>query len=387
MPTQRSSATIRALKAKLQVLSKPSVWAAAMVLGLPLLFLADYWQHPEKFSLATSGANSNTAGDIATDPATETNTLPTVSDASTILDLPDTTDLSGLSGANALSSDASSLKVDLLARLLSSPSSSSASKPAAVPKSRSNSQPRASRNPFTAGSSQPATAELDHLFSADTTTPTNSAFPSQLGTNSAANDTSSAANSTAENPLQVAIQRILGQPAASEQAAPANTQADVQASSETEATTQTGSNSATPAPTGGQGYGPPSFFQPSFSQPSGFQPSYVPQTSPAPGTTGYTLPPAFRTPTNTPGFYPNATSPNFTTPQIAPTVRTQPIPGSYSGSYGTTPGYGTTAPSPSPNFSAPSSSNAQSQQAPFSVPRTPPGQYIGGGEINTFSNP
>ncbi|NJR66963.1 MAG: hypothetical protein HC772_19285 [Leptolyngbyaceae cyanobacterium CRU_2_3] len=116
---------------------------------------------------------------------------------------------------------------------------------------------------------------------------------------------------------------------------------------------------------------------------------FAPRTSPPPGTTGYTLPSVFRTPASTPSSstpnYPNNTGlglNNFSRPQPVPGLEFVPQQATQPSSsiYGprTTPGYGI-------------SPNAQPQISPapppFSVPRTPPGRSIGGGQINTFSNP
>jgi hypothetical protein len=113
--------------------------------------------------------------------------------------------------------------------------------------------------------------------------------------------------------------------------------------------------------------------------------SFSPQLSPSPGTTGYTLPPAFRTPTP---YFSNSTGsntqpiPGQITPQVAPAV---PSP-----SYGQ-PGYGLPSSNglPSSTLSSPSiaPSPQVTQPSPFSVPRSVPGRSTGNGEINTFSNP
>ncbi len=113
-----------------------------------------------------------------------------------------------------------------------------------------------------------------------------------------------------------------------------------------------------------------------------FQP-YVPRTSPPSGSTGYTLPPAFRTPANNESNDASGFS-NFSRPQPLPGfTSTQPRQSMGSSSTGSqipqssqyqTPQY------QSPQYQSP-------QNDPFSVPRTTPGRSIGGGQINTFSNP
>jgi hypothetical protein len=112
---------------------------------------------------------------------------------------------------------------------------------------------------------------------------------------------------------------------------------------------------------------------------------FTPQLSPFPGTTGYTLPPTLRT--STPDVSPSSSSSNLQpipgqiTPQAAPAVPGQFYTNGRS-SYPDT-GHSTAYPNAQPSL-APSS---QPIPSPFSVPRSVPGRSIGGGQINTFSNP
>ncbi|MBW4661241.1 MAG: hypothetical protein KME15_21400 [Drouetiella hepatica Uher 2000/2452] len=115
-----------------------------------------------------------------------------------------------------------------------------------------------------------------------------------------------------------------------------------------------------------------------------FQP-YVPRTSPPPGSTGYTLPPAFRTPSNS-GLNDASDFNNFSRPQPLPgftsTQPRQSIGSQMTGSQ--------TAGSQVPQYQLPQYQLPQylsPPNDPFSVPRTTPGRSIGGGQINTFSNP
>ncbi|MBE9181090.1 hypothetical protein IQ268_21245 [Oculatella sp. LEGE 06141] len=126
----------------------------------------------------------------------------------------------------------------------------------------------------------------------------------------------------------------------------------------------------------------------------------LPQTSPPPGTTGYVIPPSLRAPNP---VIPNSGVPNSggysnfngypsvpglqPAPQLAPTIP-QPQynpPQSY-----ITPNYGTNQTSVSPyGYSAPvpqpQVTQPELQEAPLRRPGI--GRPIGGGEINTFSNP
>jgi hypothetical protein len=116
-------------------------------------------------------------------------------------------------------------------------------------------------------------------------------------------------------------------------------------------------------------------------QPSQFQP-YTPRTSPPVGSTGYTLPPAFRTPMSSATDDASSFS-NVSRPQPLPGYTTTParLPSGLSGDYGQG---GDRSQPPQPQFTQP---QPLSQPEPFSVPRTTPGRSIGGGRINTFSDP
>lgn len=359
------SSSIRNLKAKLQILRRPGFWGSAILLALPLIFLFDYWNNPEKFSFksdqplpdSTTGADTNSE-------------FPAISDASTVLDIPvpptegTPTDL-----------DTPLRQTDFLSALLSN--SLSAERKSTEDKSASRSTLRSSSQ-----SQQAPKINFSNAFAPL------SSVSEQSGLTTTTSSTNQTSATAPVNPLQSALDRNAGV-----------NQTDSGNPLESQTTGQTQSTAQTAGTTPVSPYGIPSAAstnRSTFSQPSGFQP-YIPQTSPAPGTTGYTLPPAFRTTTNTPtgSFYLNPSTgygvpavPQAV-PQIAPTVPTQPIPGSYgsySSPYGTTPGYSSAVPAyPMPTYTNPQSS--QAAPAPFSIPRNPPGQYIGGGEINTFSNP
>lgn len=355
MSTKRPSASIRALKARAKVLTRPGFWGAAIVLLLPLIFLADYWNHPEKFPFlnadrpASPGSNN-----LSTDAANE---LPTISDASTVLDLPtlpdDTTD--GTPDAKR-----SLVRTDFLNTLLSNSLSTEK-------KTADSNSERSRRTVPSLQRREPAKIDLSDAFSASPLSTT--ASPSA---NPGASQPGSAATNVQPNSLESALDRNFGE-SATDTANPIT-------SSQTTESTQAAPNLGqfNPSPTS------PSANP--YSQPSGFRP-YQPQTSPAPGTTGYTLPPAFRTPANTPtgNFYLNNSSPGSGgSSQITPP--TQLPSSSYSSppSYSTTPSYGNPSTYPTPTYANP---QPQVQPSPFSIPRNPPGQHIGGGEINTFSNP
>lgn len=361
MPTKRSSASLRYLKARLQVLKRPTVWGSAFVLLLPLFFLADYWKQPEKY---TAGINqSPEIGRSIPAPASGNIPLPPLNDGSRI-SIPSTSDLDAQSSSGS---------IDSLTALLTSPLPDSEQENSSEPKSTV----RNGRNSLSSRSSNLPKIDLSDAFNSSATPTTAQTLPVPNGSET---NSSPANGAPASSQIQAALDRIAGQPTAGNQEA---TQGNGQMGSQAGATAQAAPNSYGQF---GSSLNVPPASQ-SFSQPSSFQP-YTPQTSPSPGTTGYTLPPAFRTTTNSssPNFGPSQSSSGFrSVPQTGSTIPTQPTNRSSLGSYGNTPGYSSQIPSyPSPTYTSPQS---QVESAPFSVPRTPPGRYIGGGEINTFSNP
>jgi hypothetical protein len=224
---------------------------------------------------------------------------------------------------------------------------------------------------------------LSDTFGAPTSTASSAASAQTAGSSETLSSNSSSATTPVLSPLQSALSRSGTQ--STGQTKPEGLTGSLGSSYQTGQMNQANQTGRTTTDLYGQSG---SSFNQSLTgqsaQPSGYQAGYqpyVPQTSPAAGTTGYTVPPAFRTTTNTSGF---GAAPSSAVP-IAPA---QPAPAAY----GNPPSYdasGSTSDyrSPRPSFSTPSDSAAQSQPAPFSVPRTPPGRYIGGGQINTFSNP
>lgn len=358
--SNQSSAVIRTLKAKLQVLKRPTVWGSTLLLLLPLVFLANYWSGLNQSS-EPSVANSNTPTRVPapTDPSS-------LMEAATLPQSAQTLDQEGLAQAPPPQSD-------LLNKLLTNPD----------PKSKLNSdQAKAKAEIQPTSPAVESTSEL--MFGASGFTESSRSRTTR---------TASSNRRAPASPLQSSLNRsagisdqddselgdqtgVLGNRLSTQpgQARAQNGTQGTTGSTQGNVTNLYGSNSSQIG--AGQVSSPAIPGQ--VGQPSGFQP-YVPQTSPAPGTTGYTVPPAFRTPANTsPSGYPSSA---FGSPQAAP-IPTQPSPSSPYQVSPNSAGYGTT-------YQAPSFANPQpvQQQAPFSVPRTPPGQNIGNGEINTFSNP
>lgn len=405
---KRSSAS-RYWSARLQVLKRPTVWGSALLLLLPLVFLANYWRDPEGFVGSQALLQSeppalpeeqNTANS-STAPTEDGATAPAVSDASTLLEvaLPDLE-----TGANPSDLPQPTLLESLLSAPL--PELESQPQPPSRPRNPFATQPRSSESLQSRVSNGAGNGNAG-LFSS--LTPSSPLLTSALQPtgNLEGNAATTAANQMGSNqagmplsPLQSALDRSAGigasnSPSPSE--APSEPQSNL--------TAQTPANAGQTTlpwlvPTGqvARPLGTPTFTTP----------TYIPQTSPFPGTTGYTLPSALR-PTlpysaapiysnyanryfngaysgypGYPGAYSNpypGFPANTVTPSTYPTVL-QLTPTLPISPYGR-PGYSTGV--PVPNFNTPTTTLPQ--PVPFSIPRTPPGRYIGGGEINTFSNP
>lgn len=383
MPSKQLPASIRYLKARLQILQRPAVWVSASVLLLAIVFLAETWKHPERFAAPNlPSSNRSTSDSESGSESAEAPVRPAPLDPfSSVEENPFGTAAQNSEAQPPFSTeDANSGQSDrlpsplLLPRPSASRSSSSSvpdpfaavrtapdSTPDSAPDSASRSLPssgseESTTNPYSTGTSAPQNPFADN--------------PSDA--------------SSSPNPLQSAIDRSRSSPPAqpSPSSSPFNS-----FSSDTDSTGMTQSPELqTPAALPGQVSGQSSFVQP---QPLPGQPSYgqtqpqpqfIPQTSPAPGTTGYTMPPAFRTNANTPagpsfGNYNNSynnnsynNNPSGVPSTVLPST-TQPT---------------TSNPTVQPQVSQP---QPQASPDPFSIPRAVPGRSIGGGQINTFSNP
>jgi hypothetical protein len=332
--SQRPPVSMSPFKARLTVLRRPMVWASASVLLAAGYALFQYWNGAEQSANLTNSASQDPS---LRSPLLETNRF---EDGGST----DLGDLPGLS--NQLEPDALSA------------SEPATQKPVPLSSSTVN---RSNRINNTAESlPMPSPGLPSSAFNANT-------FNSSNTTNPASDD-----RSTPISPLQSALDRNVGGSSALTQSEPAADRITEPATAE----------SAT------AGNFPQSF---SSGRASQFQP-FIPRTSPPPGTTGYTLPPAFRTPAT--GSSINDAGSGFTN-----FSRLQPVPGVTSQQSGQLPlGYGQSrmptqgrySPSIQPQAIQPQAIQPQIPQAdsaPFSIPRTAPGRSIGGGQINTFSNP
>ncbi|HEY9641002.1 MAG TPA: hypothetical protein V6C57_10995 [Coleofasciculaceae cyanobacterium] len=330
-PAQRLPVSMRHLKTRLNVLRRPMVWASASVLLAAGYVLFQSWNGAEQPNSSGSLTNSASQNPARRNPLLGAN-YADEGGSTGFGDLP------GLSG--------DPLQPNAIPGL--EPASPAAAE---------------SRNPKHLAASTVGKADRSHLDPAESLDPlsSNTDIPSSsLNSTFNANSSNRGTSSLGEpsmptSPLQSALDRNLG---------------------------GTGATSPAPAADGMAVPSPSSSVSPSFSsgQSSQFQPS-IPRTSPPPGSTGYTMPPAFRTPATSSSATGDTGFSNFS--------RLQPVPGSTAPSNpSSSSGYGQ-RPAPSQgSYLAPTPSQIpQAEPAPFSVPRTPPGQSIGGGQINTFSNP
>lgn len=382
MPSKQLPASIRYLKARLQILQRPAVWVSASVLLVAIVFLAETWKHPERFAAPNPPSSNRLTSDSESDSeSAEAPVRPAPLDPFSSVE-------ENLFGTAAQNSEAqpspfsaedfaNSSQSDRLPSplLLPRPSTSRSSSSSSVPDPFASVRP----DPDSASRSLPNSGS-----EGNTTNPYSSS-----GTASSLQNPFSADNPSDEpsgtNPLQSAIDRSRSPASAQSSPSPSSFNSFSPDANST-GMTESPELQTPAAPLPGQGSGQSSFVQP---QPLPGQPSYgqtqpqpqfIPQTSPAPGTTGYTMPPAFRTNANTPA---GPSFGNYNNPYNNNSYNNNPsgVPSTVSPS---TTQPATTSPTVQPQVSQP---QPQASPAPFSIPRAVPGRSIGGGQINTFSNP
>lgn len=372
--------SIRNLRARLQVLQRPTVWGSAAVLLLAIFFLAEYWGDPKQYASADRSSNYTRPN-----PLRPTALDPYSSDGADFGNLP------GLSNNFASPSQPSGTRPTNPNAQTGSTRSNLFQSPSSLDSSLSK-QPENALDPV-----------LSSLDSADrNSSSTAPGLLDDLGAGSSASAGTSSrqgGNSAIANPLQSALDRYGSSTgnSATGDSATSNTLGD-RLTNPSQVAPYSSPNSSVGQPGTEQSSTSPSPAGRSFSQFSSgqsFAQPYIPQNSPPPGTTGYVVPPAFRTaPTGNEGnssssglgfsgFSNSQPVPGAATPQFAPSRQTQGYGYTSSGSSSNS-GYSST---PSGTPSGTQYQSPQSSTSSFSVPRATPGRYIGGGEINTFSNP
>ncbi|NJR37894.1 MAG: hypothetical protein HC781_02425 [Leptolyngbyaceae cyanobacterium CSU_1_4] len=368
MPTfKQTPASIRYLKARLKILKRPLVWVTASGLILSIFWVREYLANPQQYTgsndpdAAAYPPNQNPLGNLPTQnmPASNSELFETLPDISTA-PLQSRATLQTRSTSQSSRSDSS--RAPLLQEFLLGRSSTPAQKDKA---GRSPSSFLTTPSASEKQRDRPPESQVPNLYSPGSPliglsgSPSSDVVRSRLASpndTAALNPLQSALNrySSTETPSSLPSIRSLAQP----WAAPSEASRFMAGSLEKNAL---GSPESSPL-------GLPN-------------PQFVPQLSPSPGTTGYTLPPSLQTapPTVRPSFPSNLQPiPGQIVPQTNPVVPRQ----LYDGGQPSYPTGQAAYPEVQPSF-APSAP----MPSPFSVPRAVPGRSIGGGQINTFSNP
>lgn len=360
--------SVRYLKARLRILKRPDVWGSTALMLLVLLGFAEYWQQSEQ----ANGLNQERqtgAASLEELPRAGTTAIPSEADS-------------------AIAADIDTLPL-LLDEFDFSADATPSLPPTATPDEAADrslptlsaTTPLTTRSPQSAGTDSLLPATPTNAFR-DLNLPNVDLLPGvtsglsigeQSPTRTASIEQSTPATTTSLiNPLQTAIQRLGIQPEAVVDPQPID-------SNQTSTTPQLpGALAEIASPL------------PPLVRPNGVQPGGL--SSPPLGSTGYTLPPSLRSAPAQPAQPNRSYADSFNTqpiqiaPQLVPpTIPLQPQP---SGQYAI-PSYGTGQGATSPSYSIDRSpiETLQPAPAPFSVPNTVPGRYIGNGEFNTFSNP
>ena len=375
MPTfKQPPASFRYLKARLNVLKRPQVWAAASGLMLLVFLVGAYLVNPQRYTgsndleAITNPPHQNPLGNLPTQNMPASNgelfeTLPDLSAAPT-QPLPDRQPQRDpgspllqefLLGRSSVTAQPDKPKRSSLSSLFSA-SSENQRDPCGI-----------------CGAARPPQSRSPSLYSIDSLSSDSlSSNPTSAITSGTADSSVSASSFPIVNPLQSALDRYSSipnpSPTSPAQSLAQSLGADSSRGSEPRSTEEPISQD--------------SWRQPESSLQNLPSPQFTPQLSPFPGTTGYTLPPTLRPSLTSVGSSFSGGSlqpiPGQIAPQTAPTVPRQFYDDGQS-SY--------------PNGQAAyprvqsSSVSASPTPAPFSVPHAAPGRSIGGGQINTFSNP
>jgi hypothetical protein len=354
MPIDKSlPVSVRYLKARLTILKRPTVWLSGSMLMVALLLLVEHWQYPQHRAKPLDDgpmeAEANQPEPSALAPLDPYASVDELSFGDTTPPLAATDSAAQLSFLST-ASNALDTPADLESLLLNPLFASTLARGRTTSSSQAN---------FVTPKWDDRSAAPDALGA------TQSVFVTTEPVEQTEGDaiTSERTNQPGPNPLQAAIDRhqspdgslstnseplsSLSNPSLNPIASIADDRAEPAAAP---FSFPQPANSVQPQPLPGQ----PSWLQ---THP---QPQFLPQTSPLPGTTGYTLPPALRTSTSLESI--DTPTKEYHQGYRQPTV--QPV-----------------------QPALPTSNATPEQPAPFSIPRAVPGRSIGNGEINTFSNP
>lgn len=375
------------LRARLRPFTRPAFWGSLSVLSLIGLFAWEAWQHPEwlfKDPEDTTPIADTTLSNEDSAVAADIDNL------QLLMKELDDADVSAAPLKLGQQPETQSLLDDLLrnqaAEAAKIADNAQATEPANLPLTAYDplgveTQAQSNNRSFYDGGVSPRSKQVP-------------ARTWGVGGTNLANSTLQSPTATQVSPLQAALDR-LGSNNSSSTSAPNQTQINTPASN-------TNSLGQTTQPTGllpgqvsqsvnsgystlpGQGVQPTSPYA-GTSNYSNMPAQVVQPGSPYPGYPGYGVAPATSNPVNSytylnqPAPVPGVPAVQPVVPQVAPVTQ---------GNYGV-PVYQNQAPvnAVPNNFGATQVQPSQLTPSPFSVPRQIPGRYIGGGQINTFSNP
>ena len=404
MLPHRHLASLSQMRAKLRPLVKPQVWGTlAVVSGLGFGTWA-YFNHPEWLALTENQQTvgpTNTASETQSDISEEDKAIGADIDNISVLQK----ELSGVESTQLDANEETNKQENLFDEFINKRESAQNNLSVSSEKSTAEIEvpnPLAIKaaEPFGKGSIFPSGNSIgpqSNIPSTETSEkdPSSSNLPTSVSGNSTASgvsplqsaidrsnktDNSSATENSdrTTSPLKSALDRNLGENSTPSQNTNQLKQQD--STSNLSPNTIPGQTTIPVSPNAGSnGY-------------STFPQSTYPSSSTVPGTTGYNTP--TDTNNNPPNSYtyltqpqtvPTAPVPAQANPSLTPTTPSNlgqsPFQNSISGNGYNNPGYNS-------NFSNPGLPASQVQQpSNFSVPRPVPGRYIGGGQINTFSNP
>lgn len=400
LPHHHRPTSLSQLRAKLRPLIKPQVWGTLTVLSVLGFGTWAYFNHPEWLALTEDQQTigpTNTASEMQPDISAEDKAIGADIDNLSVLQQELSVSDSNPIDLNGENNQTENLFDEFIKKKESAPTNTSVSGEKSTA-SANITNPLATKavEPFGKGSIFPSGNWIGVQSHPKTTETSDNALDS---TNSA-NSVNGNSPRSAVNPLQSALDRSnkTGNNSTTQNNDPNTSplQSALDRNSTPSQNTnglkqQDSTNNLSPTAIPGQTTTPvsPNYGSNGYST---FPQTTAPSSSTVPGATGY----------NTPAYNNNYTPNSYTYLTQPQTVQTAPVPAQTNPSLTpTTPsnlgqspfqnsisGNGYNNPGYNPSISNPGLPATQVQQpSNFSVPRQIPGQYIGGGQINTFSNP
>ena len=397
----KSPASFRYAKARLRVLARPSVWASTIGLCLLLAGVWQSWTHPEW--LNATGNNSGTQNNQAAD-STDTTEERSLS-ADDIAAIGADIDSSPVLAAEIGSGNVPPLEAPLIPK----PSTKPESLLELLTRQQSPAK-TASTNPVLTGTSTEKLAPSNPFLPSTLELPTSegsllgirpvrrespslaSGIPSSSGLDfNGVNPLTTNQNvaRTSVSPLQEALNQVTrSNTAPTSTATETPTKASNQSASTAKTQGQTVAPTAVPAGTNNYNLSSTTRSNPLSNAYPANSYTYLNQPQSASSVPGTTPPNSTASP------YSNNSYTYLTQPQLVPTTPTTPTTAPVTSSPFNSPAIQSANQSNGFNNSGLTSNSANSGLQPsqlnqpnFTAPRPVPGRYIGGGQINTFSNP